>query len=398
MERKQIIGSPLSENSTRLMLLGSGELGKEVAIEAMRLGLEVIAVDRYSKAPAMQVAHGHHVIDMLDPAQLRSVIQQEKPDIVVPEIEAIATEVLVELEGDGLTVCPTARAVNLTMNREGIRKIVAEDLKVPTSRYIFASSEDECVEATQQIGMPCIIKPVMSSSGKGQVFLRENDDVRLAWRKAISGGRGKGSRVIVESFIDFDYEITLLTVRHVGGCLFCRPIGHLQVDGDYRESWQPQKMSEIAFKKSCQIANSVTSNLGGWGVFGVELFIKGDAVWFSEVSPRPHDTGMVTLVSQRLSQFALHVRAILGTDLSNVTFDERCGASAAVMGVGDGNSIAYQGLPDALSIAESDFRIFGKPEVVKQRRLGVALSLGKSVGTARENAKRVADALSIHIG
>ena len=398
MERKQIIGSPLSEDSTRLLLLGSGELGKEVAIEAMRLGLEVIAVDRYPKAPAMQVAHRYHVIDMLDPVKLKGVIRQEKPHIVVPEIEAIATEVLVELEGESLTVCPTARAVNLTMNREGIRKIAAEDLQVPTSTYIFADCEAECLAATREIGMPCIIKPVMSSSGKGQVFLREGDDVRSAWRKAISGGRGKDSRVIVESFIDFDYEITLLTVRHVGGTLFCRPIGHLQVDGDYRESWQPQKMSEIALKRSRQIAELVTSNLGGWGVFGVELFVKGDNVWFSEVSPRPHDTGMVTLVSQRLSQFALHVRAILGADLSDVTFDEGCGASVAVMGVGDGDSIAYEGLPDVLSIPESDFRIFGKPEVVKQRRLGVALSLGESVRKARENAKLVADTISIHIG
>ena len=327
MNKKTIIGTPLRENATRLLLMGSGELGKEVAIEAMRLGLEVVAVDRYANAPAMQIAHRAHVIDMQDPDSLKRLIELEKPDFLVPEIEAIATKVLVEIEAQGSTVCPTARAVNLTMNREGIRMLASEELDLPTSPYLFAGTQIECVEAVREIGVPCIVKPVMSSSGKGQVLLRNQSDAASAWDKAVSEGRGNDARVIVEGFIDFDFEITLLTVRHCGGTLFCRPIGHTQMDGDYRESWQPQKMSHEALQKSYQIAETVTKSLGGWGVFGVELFVKGDEVWFSEVSPRPHDTGLVTLVSQRVSQFALHVRALLGVDLSEVELGGLCGAS-----------------------------------------------------------------------
>jgi len=397
MNKKTMIGTPLRENATRLLLMGSGELGKEVAIEAMRLGLEVVAVDRYANAPAMQIAHRSHVIDMQDPDSLKRLIELEKPDFLVPEIEAIATKVLVDIEAQGSTVCPTARAVNLTMNREGIRMLAAEELGLPTSPYLFAGTQIECVEAVQEIGVPCIVKPVMSSSGKGQVLLRNQSDATSAWDKAVSEGRGNDARVIVEGFIDFDFEITLLTVRHSGGTLFCRPIGHTQMDGDYRESWQPQNMSHEALQKSYQIAETVTKSLGGWGVFGVELFVKGDEVWFSEVSPRPHDTGLVTLVSQRVSQFALHVRALLGVDLSEVELGDLCGASVAILGEGDGTAIEYNGLSEALSVPSSDFRIFGKPEVVGKRRLGVALATGPDVRVAKENANLVAASVNIEI-
>ena len=397
MNKKTIIGTPLSENATRLLLMGSGELGKEVAIEAMRLGLEVVAVDRYANAPAMQIAHRAHVIDMQDPDSLMRLIELEKPDFLVPEIEAIATKVLVDIEARGANVCPTARAVSLTMNREGIRMLASEELGLPTSPYVFAGTQLECVEAVRKIGVPCIVKPVMSSSGKGQVFLENQSDAALAWNKAVSEGRGNDARVIVEGFIDFDFEITLLTVRHRGGTLFCRPIGHTQVDGDYRESWQPQEMSHEALQKSYQIAENITESLGGWGVFGVELFVKGDEVWFSEVSPRPHDTGLVTLVSQRVSQFALHVRALLGVDLSEVELGGICGASVAILGAGDGKAIGYNGLSDALSVPSSDFRIFGKPEVVGKRRLGVALAADPELGVAKKNANLVAASLKIEI-
>ncbi|MBT8446752.1 MAG: formate-dependent phosphoribosylglycinamide formyltransferase, partial [Gammaproteobacteria bacterium] len=306
------IGTPLTAGATRMLLLGAGELGKEVALEAQRLGVEVIAVDRYANAPAMQVAHRSHVIDMLDGAALRAVIEAEQPHFVVPEVEAIATDTLVELEAEGVNVVPTARATRLTMDREGIRRLAAEELGVPTSAYRFAGSERECREAIEAIGMPCIVKPVMSSSGRGQLTVRDQDDAARAWGTAVAGGRAGRERVIVEGFVAFDYEITLLTVRHAGGTSFCAPIGHYQEDGDYRESWQPQPMSAAALAASEAVARQVTDALGGYGLFGVELFVRGDQVWFSEVSPRPHDTGMVTLVSQNLSEFALHVRAVLG--------------------------------------------------------------------------------------
>ena len=352
------IGTPLSAHATRLLLLGAGELGREVALEAMRLGLEVIAVDRYANAPAMQIAHRAHVIDMLDAVALDTLIRREQPHFIVPEVEAIATDQLLALEQAGFNVVPTANATRLTMDREGIRRLAAEQLSLPTSRYRFAGSEAECVAAVAAIGTPCIVKPVMSSSGKGQVTVRTPDTAADAWQVAIAGGRAARARVIVEGFVDFDYEITLLTVRHAGGTSFCAPIGHLQIDGDYRESWQPQAMSAVAFARSCELARTVTGALGGYGVFGVELFIKGDEVYFSEVSPRPHDTGMVTMISQTCSQFALHVRAVLGVALPPI---EACGpaASCAILGSGHGGDIRYSGWQRALAVPRPDLRIFG---------------------------------------
>lgn len=390
------IGTPLTSQATRLMLLGSGELGREVALEAMRLGLEVVAVDRYANAPAMQVAHRAHVIDMLDGAALEALIRRERPDRIVPEVEAIATQTLVELEQAGFHVVPTANATRLTMDREGIRCLAAEELGLPTSSYRFAGTEAECVESVAAVGTPCIVKPVMSSSGKGQVVVREPAEAACAWRDAMAGARAARERVIVEGFVEFDYEITLLTVRHAGGTRFCAPIGHLQVDGDYRESWQPQPMSATALARSEEIARAVTDALGGHGVFGVELFVRGDEVWFSEVSPRPHDTGMVTMISQPQSQFALHVRALLGVDMPPVG-QLGPSASCAVLGTGEGTDIRYRGAVDILSREDVDLRVFGKPEVRGKRRLAVALARGATIDEARAKAREAAGALDITI-
>ena len=388
------LGTPLTPGATRVMLLGSGELGKEVAIELQRLGVEVIAVDRYRDAPAQQVAHRAHVIAMTDPNALRGVIESERPHLVVPEIEAIATDELAVIEAEGLAVViPTARAAQLTMNREGIRRLAAEELGLPTSLYAFASSKEELAEAAQAVtGFPCFVKPVMSSSGKGQSYLEGPGDVDAAWTYAMEGGRVEQTRVIVESRIDFDYEITLLTVRAEGPngieTQFCAPIGHRQVKGDYVESWQPQAMSEAALKRSQEIAGSVTAALGGRGIFGVELFVKGDEVWFSEVSPRPHDTGLVTLTSQHQSEFALHARAILGLPV-DVTL-RNPGASAVIYGGMEARGIAFEGVDEALAVPGADLRLFGKPESFERRRMGVALARGDDVDQARERAREAA--------
>ena len=386
------IGTPLSDDATRLMLLGAGELGKEVAIEAQRLGLEVIAVDRYANAPAMQVAHRSHVINMLDRSSLRNVIEREQPHYIVPEIEAIATEELLALELAGFNVVPTARATRLTMDREGIRRLAAETLRLPTSRYGFAESAAECAQLAKQLGFPCVMKPVMSSSGKGQRVLRQPEDVLSAWTYAQSAGRAGAGKVIIEEFIPFDYEITLLTVRHGGGPTFCAPIGHWQVDGDYRESWQPHPMSAHALKASQGIATTITESLGGWGLFGVELFVKQDQVWFSEVSPRPHDTGLVTLVSQDLSEFALHVRAILGLPIPAIR-QWGPAASSAVLLNGESTAIRFGGLAAALTEPDTHLRLFGKPEIRGRRRMGVTLALGDDTEEARRKARRASDAI-----
>lgn len=386
------IGTALSEHATRLMLLGAGELGKEVAIEAQRLGVEVIAVDRYANAPAMQVAHRSHVIDMLDPVALRQVIESEEPDFVVPEIEAIATPALVELEETGHCIVPTAQATRLTMDREGIRRLAAEHLELPTSEYRFADTEEEFRTAVDAIGIPCVVKPVMSSSGKGQSIIRSETDVDGAWEYSQQGGRSGGGRVIVESFIDFDYEITLLTVRHDETISFCEPIGHLQLKGDYRESWQPQPMTEEALERAQRVAGSVVGALGGRGIFGVELFIKDDHVFFSEVSPRPHDTGMVTMISQDNSQFALHVRAILGLPIP-VIRQLGPSASCAIVAEGESDNIRFKGVDRALQEPDTTLRLFGKPEIKGSRRLGVALARGETIEEARDKARRAAAAV-----
>jgi phosphoribosylglycinamide formyltransferase 2 len=388
------LGTALRPSATRLMLLGSGELGKEVAIEAQRLGLEVIAVDRYANAPAMQVAHRSHVIDMLDGAALRTLIEQERPDLIVPEIEAIATPTLVELEGEGWRIIPTARAAFLTMNREGIRRLAAEELGLPTSPYRFADTEADYRAAIEALGLPCVVKPIMSSSGKGQSVIRSTEEIGPAWRYAQEGGRAGKGRVIVEGFIDFDYEITLLTVRHAGGTSFCPPIGHLQIKGDYRESWQPQPMSATALREAERMAEAITSALGGHGLFGVELFVKGDQVWFSEVSPRPHDTGLVTLISQDLSEFALHVRAILGLPIPNIR-SRGPAASCALLVEGESGDVRFGNLDAALAAPDTQLRLFGKPEVQGSRRLGVALALGESVEEARAKARRVVEQIKL---
>ena len=390
------IGTPLSANATRVLLLGSGELGKEVAIELQRLGCEVIAVDRYANAPAMQVAHRSHVISMLDAAALRQVIELEKPSYIVPEIEAIATAALVELEAEGYTVIPTARAAQLTMDREGIRRLASEELQLPTSPYRFAEGHADYLAAVTEIGLPCVVKPVMSSSGKGQSLLRSEADIEAAWEYAQSGGRTGAGRVIVEGFVDFDYEITLLTVRHVGGTSFCAPIGHRQEAGDYRESWQPQQMSEQALARAQEVAQRITDALGGRGVFGVELFIKGDQVWFNEVSPRPHDTGLVTLISQELSEFALHARAILGLPIPQIR-QFGPSASAVVMADGRSESVSYGNLHQALSEPDTQLRLFGKPDVDGLRRMGVALARDDSTDQARAKAQRAAQAVNIEL-
>lgn len=388
------VGTPLSPTATKLMMLGSGELGKEVVIEAQRLGVEVIAVDRYENAPAMQVAHRSHVINMLDAAELRRVIELEKPHFIVPEIEAIATAELVKLEAEGFNVIPTAEAARLTMDREGIRRLAAEDLGVLTSPFEFADTEEEYRAAVKAVGIPCVIKPVMSSSGKGQSTIKSEADIGPAWEYAQSGGRAGEGRVIVEGFVDFDYEITLLTVRHASGTSYCDPIGHRQVDGDYRESWQPQAMSDVALAKAQNIGAKVTEALGGRGLFGVELFVKGDDVIFSEVSPRPHDTGMVTLISQDLSEFALHLRAILGLPIPNIV-QHGPSASHVILAEGHSTQMSYSGVDAALASTNTQLRLFGKPEIAGQRRLGVALARGEDIRTARDLAEKSAAAISV---
>jgi phosphoribosylglycinamide formyltransferase 2 len=376
------------------MLLGSGELGKEVVIELQRFGVEVIAVDRYARAPAMQVAHRHHVINMLDGAEIRRLVELEKPHYIVPEIEAIATPTLLELEQEGWTVIPTARTARLTMDREGIRRLAAETLKVPTSRYKFADSLEEFRAAVHAIGMPCVVKPVMSSSGKGQSIIKAEADIQRAWDYGQQGGRTGKGRMIVEGFIDFDYEITLLTVRHAGGTSFCAPIGHRQEEGDYRESWQPQPMSEKALAEAQRMAKLISDDLGGRGIFGMEFFVKGDAVWFSEVSPRPHDTGLVTLISQDLSEFALHARAILGLPIP-VIRQFGPSASAVILPHGDSDAPLYKRVDAALQEPDTMLRLFGKPEIRGHRRMGVALARDVSIETAVAKALRAAAAVQV---
>jgi phosphoribosylglycinamide formyltransferase 2 len=374
------------------MMLGSGELGKEVVIELQRFGCEVIAVDRYPNAPAMQVAHRSHVINMLDPAALRQVVERERPHLIVPEIEAIATPALIELEQEGFTVIPTARAARLTMDREGIRRLAAEQLNIRTSPYRFADTEQEYRQAVRDIGMPCVVKPVMSSSGKGQSTVRTESDIAHAWEYSQQGGRTGAGRIIVEGFVQFDFEITLLTVRHNGQTSFCAPIGHLQIAGDYRESWQPQPMSDAASKESQRIAHAVTENLGGNGIFGVELFVAGDEIYFSEVSPRPHDTGLVTLISQDLSEFALHARAILGLPIP-VIRQNGPAASCALLVEGESNNVRFENVDRALIQPDTAVRLFGKPEVHGQRRMGVSLALGSSIDEARAKARAMTEVL-----
>ena len=387
------IGTPLSPSATRVLLCGGGELGKEVVIELQRFGVETIVVDRYPNAPAMQVAHRSHVLSMLDGVALRAVIEQERPHYIVPEIEAIATDTLAELEGEGYTVIPTARAAQLTMNREGIRRLAAEELGLATSPYRFAATRQELDEAIAEIGLPCLIKPIMSSSGKGQSLLHEPSQIDAAWAHAQEGGRAGGGKVIVEGFVDFDYEITQLTVRTGTQTLFCEPIGHVQVNGDYRQSWQPQAMNDTARRKAREMAGAVTEALGGRGIFGVELFVRGDEVIFSEVSPRPHDTGMVTMISQDLSQFALHARAILGLPIP-VIRQFGPSASSVILVEGDSDAVVFEGLEQALAEPDTQLRLFGKPEVRGERRMGVALARDESIEAAVEKAKRASAAVT----
>lgn len=391
------LGTPFTEEATRILLCGSGELGKEVVIELQRYGVEVIAADAYENAPAMQVADRAHVLSMLDGEALKAVIEKERPHFVVPEVEAIATDALAELEAEGITeVIPTARATQLTMNREGIRRLAAEELGLRTSPYRFAESEEEYREAVEAIGLPFVIKPIMSSSGKGQSTVRSQEEIDAAWAYAQEGGRAGKGKVIVEGFVDFDYEITQLTVRHAGGTSFCEPIGHIQVDGDYRESWQPQPMSEKARAEAQEYAKAVTDNLGGRGIFGVELFVKGDEIIFSEVSPRPHDTGMVTMISQDLSQFALHARAILGLPIPNIQ-QHGPSASAVLLVEGASHSVSYLNLENALTQSDTQIRIFGKPSVSGKRRMGVAVARGGSIDEAREKARSASDAIKVSL-
>ena len=390
-----MLGTPLCPSSTRALLLGSGELGKEVAIELQRLGVEVIAVDRYANAPAMQIAHRSHVVNMLDGTALRQVIELEKPDYIIPEIEAIATDTLLELEAEGLTVVPTARATRLTMDREGIRRLAAETLGLATSPYQFADTKEDFLAAVAQIGVPCVVKPVMSSSGKGQSVIRQQDNAEQAWNYAQEGGRAGKGKVIVEGFVPFDYEITLLTVSAVDGIHFCAPIGHRQEDGDYRESWQPQQMVDSVLAKAQHIAREIVTALGGYGLFGVELFIQGENVYFSEVSPRPHDTGMVTLISQDLSEFALHARAILGLSIGAIC-QYGPSASAVVLREGTSTNIRYSGLPAALTcVPGAQLRLFGKPEISGRRRLGVALVRAQTTEQAVAQAIDVASKVDV---
>lgn len=390
------IGTPGSATAKRVLLCGAGELGKELVIELQRFGCEVIAVDRYAGAPAMQVAHRSHVVSMLDGAALRAVIEQERPDLIVPEIEAIATDTLVELEAEGFHVVPTARATQLTMNREGIRRLVAEQLDIRTSPYAFASDLEAYREAIASVGTPCVVKPVMSSSGKGQSVVREAAAADAAWDYAQEGARGGAGTVIVEGFVEFDYEITLLTVRHAGGTDFCAPIGHVQIEGDYRESWQPQPMSAHALQECQRIAAAVTEALGGQGLFGVEFFVRGDDVWFSELSPRPHDTGMVTLVSQELSEFALHARAILGLPIPEIR-QWLPAASAVLLVQGESSQPSFGGLDAALAAPGTQLRLFGKPEIGGHRRMGVGLATGLDVQEARAKARAVVEAIDVEL-
>lgn len=391
------IGTPGFPGALRLLLLGAGELGKELAIEAQRLGIEVIAADRYAAAPAMQVAHRSHVLDMADPHALSALLDAERPHYVVPEVEAIATDVLLAREAAGLHVVPSARAVSLTMNREGLRRLAAEELGLPTSPYRFVESEAELLEAAAALGYPCVVKPIMSSSGKGQRVLRRPEDSAEGWRAATEGGRVRMDRAIIEGFIDFDYEITLLTVQHVGGITCCEPIGHRQEEGDYRESWQPQPMSPPALARATDMAQRVVAALGGRGIFGVEFFIKADEVWFSEASPRPHDTGLVTLATQQRSQFALHLLALLGLPIPDCRLLSP-GASAAVMVRGEGAAPRFSGLEAAMSQAQTQLRLFGKPRVDGARRLAVAVSAGDSIAEARARANAAAAALRCELG
>jgi len=391
------IGTPFSDTAVRVLLCGAGELGKEVAIELQRLGVEVIAADRYENAPAMQVADRSHVINMLDGAALRKIIELEKPHMVVPEIEAIATDTLAELENEGVKIIPTARATQLTMNREGIRRLAAEELKIATSPYEFADTKENFEKAIKRVGMPCVVKPIMSSSGKGQSVVRSTEDINHAWDYAQEGGRAGKGRVIIEGFVDFDYEITLLTIRHEQGISFCEPIGHHQEDGDYRQSWQPQAMSTAAIEKSQEIARKVTDNLcgeTGRGLFGVELFIKGDTVYFSEVSPRPHDTGLVTLMSQDLSEFALHARAILGLPIPNIKLHGPS-ASSVILPTGTSTKTNFSNLNEALAMPDTQLRLFGKPEIAGRRRMGVAIARAETIEQAIDKANQVVSAVKV---
>jgi len=389
------IGTPFTSTAKKVLLCGSGELGKEVALELQRYGVEIIAVDAYANAPAMQVADRSHIVNMLDGVALRAVIEAEKPDLVVPEVEAIATDTLAAIEQDGLaTIIPTARATQLTMNREGIRRLAAEELGLLTSPYQFADTLEDFTAAIHAIGMPCVIKPIMSSSGKGQSVVKTEADIEVSWNYAQEGGRAGKGKVIVEGFVDFDYEITLLTVRHVDGTSFCAPIGHIQVDGDYRESWQPQAMSDLALNSAQQMAAAVTDNLGGYGLFGVELFVKNDTVIFSEVSPRPHDTGMVTMISQDFTQFALHARAILGLPIPSIRQFGPC-ASSVILVEGKSAQVSFGNLRQALSEPDTQLRLFGKPEVNGKRRMGVALARAETIDAARDKACRVSSAVDV---
>lgn len=390
------IGTPMTTVGKKAILCGSGELGKEVALELQRYGVEVIALDRYANAPAMQVAHRSYVLSMLDGERLREIIEKEKPDYIIPEVEAIATPTLVELEKEGYNVIPTANATLLTMNRKGIRRLVAEELGIPTSPYCFAATREEFDEALKRVGIPCVVKPIMSSSGHGQSVVRSAEDADASWKIAQEGGRAGGGEVIVEGFVKFDYEITLLTVRHSGGTSFLNPIGHHQVDGDYRESWQPQPMSEVAIEQAKDIAKKVTDALGGYGIFGVELFVCGDKVLFSEVSPRPHDTGMVTMISQDLSEFALHARAILGLPIPHIEFYGPS-ASKAVVVEGDSDKVVFSGLEDVLSEKNVQIRLFGKPEVKGHRRMAVILARDNSVEDALAKAERAYAKLKVEV-
>ena len=390
------IGTPMTTVGKKAILCGSGELGKEVALELQRYGVEVIALDRYANAPAMQVAHRSYVLSMLDGERLREIIEKEKPDYIIPEVEAIATPTLVELEKEGYNVIPTANATLLTMNRKGIRRLAAEELGIPTSPYCFAATREEFDEALKRVGIPCVVKPIMSSSGHGQSVVRSAEDADASWKIAQEGGRAGGGEVIVEGFVKFDYEITLLTVRHAGGTSFLNPIGHHQVDGDYRESWQPQPMSEVAIEQAKDIAKKVTDALGGYGIFGVELFVCGDKVLFSEVSPRPHDTGMVTMISQDLSEFALHARAILGLPIPHIEFYGPS-ASKAVVVEGDSDKVVFSGLEDVLSEKNVQIRLFGKPEVKGHRRMAVILARDNSVEDALAKAERAYAKLKVEV-
>ncbi len=384
------LGSPFGNGSTKMLLLGSGELGKEVVIEAMRLGIYVIACDRYENAPAMQVANDFRVFNMLDERSLKETVYEIKPDFIVPEIEAIATDALVELEKEGFRVIPNANAAKLTMNREGIRCLAAEKLNLKTSPYRFADNYSSFASAVKDIGLPCVVKPIMSSSGKGQSVIKTEDDIQKAWDYSQSGSRSGAGKVIIEAFVDFDYEITLLTVRHKDGTSFLEPIGHIQKEGDYRESWQPQPMKNDVLEKSKSVAREITDEIGGFGIFGVELFIKGNDVYFSEVSPRPHDTGMVTMISQNMSEFELHLRAILGLPIPNIR-QYGPAASAAILVYGESKNVTFENIDSALSLPDTSLRLFGKPEVSGHRRMGVALALGDSIEQAREKARKVRD-------